>query len=544
MDKLKEHSVAEFFKKNRQMLGLYGKIRSLTTIIHEFVANSIDACEESGILPNIEVKINRLDEEHYEVHVIDNGPGLSEKSVGKALGQLLVGSKFHRLIQMRGQQGIGASGCILFSQMTTGKEIKVISGQKNKKPFYLELGINVSKNEPIEKNFKYLDKEFQGLAISAEYKDVSYNDGPQNAYEYLKRTALANPHITIKFLDPFGNTHIFERSVDKLPKLPVEVKPHIKSVNTDSFLQGFKNSKNNYIIPYLKESFDRTGDRFILDLQCNLKDIDLKKMTRKIIDWGLAEKIIKAIQKTKTIAPRTDALIPISEDYLKSSIKKILNPDMLYVLTRKPTTYKGGYPFQVECAIAYGGNAGYKLKDGTIKTDIMRFANRTPLLFDQGACAITSAINSIEWKRYHLRDFENSQLTIIVNLCSVHIPYTNTGKQAVADEKEIIDEIKLALMTSARAISSHISKIQKVHFKKERKKIFERYAYELAYALHRTINVNEKEVLNKLNIIIDKRLELEDKNEDKIDDNVVVSEKKEIKEKKITDFFDSDEDEK
>ena len=187
----------------------------------------------------------------------------------------------------------------------------------------------------------------------------------------------------------------------------------------------------------------------------------MKKITKRTIDFNTAEKIVKAIQKVKTIAPRTDGLIPIEEEQLKASITSILKPDSLHVVTRKPTTYKGGFPFQIDCAIAYGGDCGRRLKDGTLKSEVMRFSNRTPLLFDQGACAITSAVNSMDWKRYKIKDFDNSPITILINLSSVHIPYTNVGKQAVADEKEIIDEIKLAIMTVARSISTHISRKQK-----------------------------------------------------------------------------------
>lgn len=523
-NKLKEHSIAEFFKKNRQMLGLYGKLRSLTTIIHEYVANSIDACEEAGILPEIEVKIVKLGEEHFEVHVIDNGPGIDEKNLGKALGKLLAGTKFHRLIQMRGQQGIGASGCILFSQMTTGKPSKVVSGN-NGKPIYMEIGINVEKNEPIISNKKYLDKEFNGLAISSEFKEIDYQDSAQNALEYLKRTAIANPHVTIKFLDPSDKLYVFERSITEIPKKPSEIAMHIKCVDPDTLLTNAKSSDAKTVVGYIKDTYDRVGDKFFDELQSNLgKEINIKDMSKKELDWGKAEKIIKAIQKTKTIAPRTDALIPISEESLTASIKTILKPETLYTLTRKPTAYKGGYPFQVEVAISYGGNSGRTLKDGSIKSEIMRFANRTPLLFDPGSCAITSAVNSIEWKRYHIKDFENEPITIVVNLSSVHIPYTNAGKQAVADEQEIIDEIKLALMTSARAISNHISKKMKHGMKLERKKMFERYSYELAYSLEVLTGEKSKDIMPKLEEIILKRLELEDDDDEEI--------KEEIKDKK------------
>jgi len=525
-NKLREHSIAEFFKKNRQMLGLYGKLRSLTTIIHEYVANSIDACEEAGILPEIEVKIVKLGEEHFEVHVIDNGPGIDEKNLGKALGKLLAGTKFHRLIQMRGQQGIGASGCILFSQMTTGKATKVVSGN-NGKPIYMEIGINVEKNEPIVTSKKYLEKEFKGLAISSEFKEIDYQDSAQNALEYLKRTAIANPHVTIKFLDPFDKLYVFERAINEIPKKPIEIPRHIKCVDTDTLLTGAKNSDAKTVVGYMKDAYDRVGDKFFDDLQHELgKDIKIKDMSKRELDWSKAEKIVKAIQKTKTIAPRTDALIPISEDSLTASIKNILKPETLYTLTRKPTAYKGGYPFQVEVAISYGGESGRKMKDGSIKSEIMRFANRTPLLFDPGSCAITNAVNSIEWKRYHIKDFDNEPITVIVSLSSVHIPYTNAGKQAVADEQEIIDEIKLALMTAARAISNHISRKMKHGMKLERKKMFERYSYELAYSLEVLTGEKSKDILPKLEEIILKRLELEDEQDEEIKDEI--KEKKEI----------------
>lgn len=506
---LQEHSVAEFFKKNRQMLGLYGKTRSLTTVVHEFTSNSIDAAEEAGILPDIEVQLKKLDEEYYEVTVTDNGPGLPEKIIGKALGKLLAGTKFHRNLQMRGQQGIGASGAILFSQITTGQPVKVISG--NGKPLYVELKINTEKNEPIILEKKHLDKPFKGLAIKALFKDVQYTDNNQNAFEYLKRTSIANPHVQIRFMDPNDQLFVFERSINKIPRRPIEIKPHIKSVNTDEFLSLAKNSDHRSLSAHIKETYDRVGDKFIEDLQKSLgKELKLEDISVKRLDWNTAEKIVKAIQKTKAISPRTDALIPIEEESLKKSIEKILKPETLSVLTRKPTTYKGGFPFQVEVALAFGGESGRKLKDGTIKMDIMRFANRAPLLFDGGGCAITNAINSVDWKRYNIRDIENSPITVIVNISSVHIPYTGAGKQAIAEEEEVIDEIKLALMTAARYVSTHISRKQQLSMKQEKKKMFHRYAYEIAYSLGVLTKQKSQEIFQKLEKIIEEKLRIEE----------------------------------
>jgi len=543
----KEHSVAEFFKKNRQMLGLFGKVRSLTTIIHEFATNSIDACEEAHILPEIEIKIIELGSEYYEVHVVDNGPGIPEDKIGKALGKLLAGTKFHRLIQTRGQQGIGASGCILFSQMTTGQPVKIISGTGQGKPTYLELTIDTAKNEPKIYSKKVIDTDFKGVAIKAQYKDVVYKDGPQGPFEYIRRLAIANPHVTLKFQEPNGKTTVFERAIKQMPKTPLEIRPHIKSATVDEFLQNAKSSGNKIVTAFMKECYDRVGEKVVDDLADEIKDFKLKELTIRQMDWQSAEKIVKAIQKVKTIAPRTDALIPIEEEYLKKSIVNVLKPESLSVVTRRPTVYHGGYPFQIECAIAYGGDAGRTLKtdEESQKLEIMRFANRAPLLFDAGSCALTKAVQSIDWKRYNIKDLDNIALTIVVNISSVHIPYTSAGKQAVAEEEEIVDEIRQALMQAARNISVHISRKHQLQTKMEKQKVFYRYGEEIADALGFLTGTKKEDINAKLEKIITNKLSIEDleekmkaeKKKAGIEDENKEEKKEKITEKNLTTFF-------
>src|SRR3989344_2839836 len=217
----KEHSVAEFFKKNMQMLGLTGKIKALTTIVHEYVTNSLDACEEAKILPDIEVQIKELGNEYYEITVKDNGPGLTKETVGKALGQLLAGTKFHRMMQMRGQQGIGAAGCTMLSQITTGKATQVITGTGKGPALSLEITIDPKKNQPKVANVVELKNAFKGTAIKAKFKGVKYVNSEQAPLEYLRRTAIANPHAQIKFIAPDKSVTIFERSAKEIPHKPV-----------------------------------------------------------------------------------------------------------------------------------------------------------------------------------------------------------------------------------------------------------------------------------------------------------------------------------
>ena len=105
----REISVSEFFTKNRHLLGFDSPTKALLTTIKEAVDNSLDACEEAGILPDLEVAVETVAESRYRILVTDNGPGIVRKQIPRIFGKLLYGSKFHRLRQSRGQQGIGIS---------------------------------------------------------------------------------------------------------------------------------------------------------------------------------------------------------------------------------------------------------------------------------------------------------------------------------------------------------------------------------------------------------------------------------------------------
>jgi len=535
----KENSVADFFKKNRQMLGLYGKQRTLTTIIHEIVTNSLDACEEAGILPEIEVKISEIGDEFFEIEVIDNGPGIPEDKIGSALGKLLAGTKFHRLVQTRGQQGIGVSGIILFSQITTGKPTKVISGTNNGKTVSLEISIDSKTNSPKITDKHYLDKKFRGLAIKAKFKEIQYRKGQASVDEYLRRTAIANPHATIKFEDPFGEVTEYKRTVKVMPKIPSAVKPHPRGVTVDEMLSLARYTPARKVSSYLTITFDRFGQTAVDNIE-KLIHFDINKDPKKLT-WEEAEEIVHAIKETKFIAPNTDNLVPIGEEFIEKSLKSIVSPEFCFVYTRKPSVYKGGYAFQIEVGLAYGGNAGRlisveipatpakkkKDKNGKViviaeeqetqkevrSSEVIRYANKAPLLFDTGGCAITKTVDSIDWKRYGISNFETSPATIFVNVISVHIPYTSAGKSAIADEEEIVSEIKLALQDVARRLGIYIIQLKREAEKKEKRKVFAKYAPEVVKALVHTTNADGKLLQKNLDRMVLEKLKMDDEAE-------------------------------
>ncbi len=497
----KEHSIAEFFKKNRQMLGFSGKVRSLTMIVHEMITNSIDACEEAGILPEIYVEVKELEPEHYFVTVKDNGPGIPENYVGKALGMMLAGTKFHRYIQQRGQQGIGGSGCTMLSYITTGQPVKAVSYHKGKKKEY-EISIDLKRNKPVVKKLSEEPSEEHGLTVISQYKEVKYEKSNKGPFEYIRRTALANPHATITFKDPFGETSVFPRSVEKNPPRPFEIKPHPLGITTHDLLEFSHRYGKDYrkISAFLQGVFSRVTANKVSELKTIIPEVNFDK-SPKGISWDDAEKLTRAFQKVKWIAPATDSLVPIGKEQVDASFRNIFNPELLVVTERSPKVYRGGIPFAVEVGIAYGGG----VKEAGKKGEVMRFANRVPLLFDISGCAITEVVKNIDWNRYNLRDFDEAPIVVLVNFVSVYVPYTSAGKLAIAPEEDIENEIRFAVMEASRGIQKYISGRKKASEIATKKKVISRYVPQLSSDLSSLTGKNSEKIEEKLMKIIEKK---------------------------------------
>jgi len=430
------------------------------------------------------------------------------------------------------------SGCTMLSQMTTGKASKVITGRQNGKAISLELTIDPKLNEPKMSNLKELEKEFRGTAIQAKFKGTLYRDSDQGPLEYLRRTAIANPHAQISFRDPMGQKFVFKRTHNQIPERPEEIKPHPKGTTVDDVLSYCKNSKGRTVATFLSNDFDRMGAKALEEVKKKVH-FDMNK-DPKSLTWEESEEIIKAFKSIDFIAPTTDALRPIGEDQIRKSLQSIVQPDFLTVLTRKPAVYAGGYPFQVEIAIAYGGNAGRKVGEQT-QMEIMRFANRVPLLFDTGNCALTKAVQTIDWKRYDIKDPETAPVTVFINFISVHIPYTGAGKQAIADEEDVLEEIRLALMQTGRKAGIYIAHKRREAENQQKRQMFYKYIPEITRALSTITKASEPELRKNMEKMVLTKLKLEEAQEaqekarvDKVlkeDDNSFITEPKVEKKK-------------
>ncbi|VVB57297.1 Type 2 DNA topoisomerase 6 subunit B [uncultured archaeon] len=488
----KEHSVAEFFKKNKQMLGFSGKTRSLTIIVHEYVTNSIDAAEEGGILPEITVKVDEIDKlgERYRVSVQDNGPGIPKKHIGKALGQMLAGTKFHRYAQQRGQQGIGATGCTMYAQVTTGKPVKFVSEYDSKR-LVGNISVDIKTNSPNITDMVEEEnpEKKHGLYLEGEFGEVKYDRSLGSVYEYIKRTALANPHVSLTLIEPNGDKVAYPRSVEEVPKKPKETQPHPLGLAVSDLVDlAHREGPNTNISLFLRERLQRVSDAKVAELAGllngttpGLPAVDFNKPSREMT-WPEAEGLVHAfaLPSVKWIAPESNCLRPIGAEQIQKAVAAILAPDFAAVTERPPKIYKGGIPFLVEAAIAWGGNAGHVDSNNQRGGDIMRYANAAPLLFDVSGCAITKAIKDVDWKRYNITDFEQAPITVFVNVVSVHVPYTSAGKQAISDEDEVYQEIKYAIMEVARKVQLHVGGIKREHEQAERRKAILRYVQQLS----------------------------------------------------------------
>lgn len=502
----KEVSITEFFRKNKTHLGYSGKVRSLTTIVHELVTNSLDACEEAGILPEMFLQIKQLGDGHYEFTSRDNGPGIPTKHISNVFGKMLAGTKFHRHVQLRGQQGIGVAGVTLFSQMTTGKPLTIRTCTGDNKVHEVVLLVDVTKNKADIIEEKVYEQAWRGTEIIGEVKGVQFNLGDKGPYEYIRRTAVTNPHLKITFIDPEGRKTVFERASDKIPNPPKEMKPHPKGIDTDELIKTSKMSVARHVGSFLMSSFSRVSAAKVAEIQA-MVSFDLKKNPRKL-QWAEAEEIVKAIDKIDFMAPPTEGLSPIGEDQIRKAVINVLNPEFETVLTRNPTTYSGGVPFQVEVAVAYGGNAGRKVGEET-RSEVMRFANRVPLLFDPGDCALSKSVQSVDWKRYGFRDLDHSPLTIFVNLVSMYVPYTSAGKQSVADLDDITKEVRFALMDVGRRFQRYHSKKRREIEREARLNALLKYTTELAPTIAEITGGDEKKLLKKLDDLIRRKLRYE-----------------------------------
>ena len=475
--KQKQISISEFFEKNKHFLGFDTLQRAVITAVKEAVDNSLDACEEARILPTIKVEINKLKGDKLELICQDNGPGIPRNSVENVFGKFLLGSRFHAIRQTRGQQGIGITGVVMYSQLTTGSKTHVISKIKaDSSAVHVDLGLDTRKNKATKSNeirdvwFEDGEEVVSGLKIKTVMK-AKYQRGRQSVHQYLRMTSIVNPHATIQLIVRDSDGEIIDqghwiRTTEKLPRVVEEIKPHPHGIHLGQLQRMLKEADERKLTSFLRHNFSGVSMRAAKEI---LGKAELEEGRTPVrIKADEAQAMLDSFQEVKLLAPPTDCLSPIEEILIKKGLSKAIDSRFASTVTRKPAVSQGN-PFQIEVGLVFGGDLA---ADGPI--EVLRFANRVPLMYQQGGCLLTKALESVDWKRYGLdhpggKGLPKGPAAVLIHLASTNVQFTSEAKEAVSDNEEVFEEIRKAMLEVGRGLKNHLKK------SKQRKKAQEKF---------------------------------------------------------------------
>lgn len=469
-----------FFWENPQMLGFSNPARATVMAVKEIIDNALDACEDVGVLP--EIHINLASEgDIFTIYAKDNGSGIPPDSVESAFGELLFGSKFDVYKQTRGQQGIGVSAAFLWSQKTTGEPVRVITKTKDGDAWQFTLGaegrgvIKVISKRRVSTTFEHgtvIEMKFRGSWQSKRHLLI-----------YLEGVALANPHANIS-VRLNGEEIVFRRRSNELPHIPREVSRHPHAI--DVGLVEEIAMMNNYrkLASLLMDNFalGRTSIKKI-EQKCPFINNSPKQVSKQQL-----KKLVDVIKSMKFPLPPSECLSPLGEEIIHETLQRY-NPQLVSAVKRHVSIYNG-HPFVVECGIAYGGDID--------EFKLFRVANRVPLVYDEGACGLTTAVRSINWKNYGFKqsknEFPNEKIVIFVHYCSTSVPFGNQAKTYIVSDENIVKEVRLAIQQALRDLSKRVVRRRKKEKEREVMEKKVRLALQLFAKVRDVLEVDDPDI--------------------------------------------------
>jgi len=433
----------------------------------------------------------------YEFTIFDNGIGMVPSDLEK-FGIYLASSKSEKLRQTRGSQGFGAPSAFSDAQNTTGKPIFTISKHhKADKATVADYYTTTANTKDYVAGPKKMDLPFkQGTYIRLHYLNIQYRRG--YADEYAEMASLLNSHVTVVFIDPYGDLHIYPRRVNSFPDEPKYAKPHPASIRIGEFQDILRETEHRTVQSFLTQAFVRMSNSKAKDIISNTNEV-LKTRGMKLIDSSQepstlsklqVELLYRSFSSEDYYAPPTDTVVPVGEEVFERTVQMAYNPDFITAVTRSPTSGKG-LSFSVEVCIAYGGD----IKPASSSPVVLkRFVNRVPKMRDNSDCATWKAAAMVNWKNYKLDTFDNGlpkgPLLVFIHVCGayVHVMFKGQSKQALAEDEVLLKEIKLALEEAGRSFRRYMSKKEKARRKAKRAGVLAMYADQFADSLVSIVN--------------------------------------------------------
>ncbi|MBI1862190.1 MAG: DNA topoisomerase VI subunit B [Deltaproteobacteria bacterium] len=468
--KITTSSTAEYFSKNLQQVGFSSPTKAVLTTLKEAVDNSLDACEDAEILPELSISVEKIgagtlkNTDLVKIRVEDNGPGIEVDDLSKVFGEYLASSKFGRGRCSRGQQGIGISAATTWAQLTSAKGVTVITRTpKMRQAVSALVEVDIKNNKGVLKDKKTLSWDRpHGVSVEFVIDGRIQLNGEGGLLTYMTGTALVNPHVNLKFkvLDQPWQT--IKRVTDRAPDVPEATEPHPHTMKLGEFIAHSHLFGRSTAATWLKKGFSRITDNAIGEFVKNGMNKKLTDTSVDKLNEANFKDIFAAIQKTELMSPSTRSVMTIGEEAFSKSVRRLGEVDFFAVVTRKPTIcdYK---PVAVEVAVARLKDGNAPSQDGEAPpSSVLRFANRVPLQFDKSACAMTKAVETVNWRAYGLAQPRDSvpmgPYVIAISLVSPFIKFKNASKETVDASDELVEEIRRALMQAGQRLSRHIRK--------------------------------------------------------------------------------------
>jgi len=507
-------SPAEFFAENQAIAGFDNLGKSLYTSIRELVENSLDACESVNILPDILLKIEEMDQKqfnkirgvsngkdglvdeglflkkgsssssavpvtqnennekpnkkksrnedaYFRISVRDNGCGMVHSAIPNLLGRVLSGSKYG-VRQTRGKYGLGGKMCLIWSKKSTGMPINIKTSHVKSTGSISTciLDINIYKNEPkvIEHKKRNNSENWKGTEIEILIAGA-WSSYKSRIVQYLQQLAIITPYAKIEMQYSKMNdskkdmTIRYDRRSEQMPPPAREVKHHPSSVNNLLIQQLLDKSTSKTLLRFFCDDLSGVtpsiAKRVIKELGNGYKESMLpSKLNGKQIT-----RLVQLLRSVELFRPPDGScLSPLGEYNLNLGIRKVIEPEIVATARDRPSAYEG-HPFIVEAAISLGGKTA---KEGI---NVIRFANRIPLLFEAGADVSTRVAQSkIKWSAYKI-DHKKDKIGCFVSIVSTKIPFKGTGKEYIGDDiTEIQASVKRALQSCCQQLRSQLVK--------------------------------------------------------------------------------------
>ncbi|XP_021593188.1 DNA topoisomerase 6 subunit B isoform X2 [Manihot esculenta] len=420
----------------------------------------------------------------YRVTCKDNGKGMPHDDIPNMFGRVLSGTKYG-LKQTRGKFGLGAKMALIWSKMSTGLPIEISSSMKNQNYIsFCRLDIDIHRNVPHihfhEKRKN--DDRWHGAEIQVVIEG-NWTTYRSKMLHYMRQMAVITPYaqFLFKFISDTSDKNVtinFARRTDVMPPVPLETKHHPSSVDLLLIKRLIAETSKQNLLQFLQHEFVNIGKAHAERLIGEMGPEFSPKMPIKSLTDQQIVRIHQLFRQAKFDDPTGDCLSPAGEYNLRLGIIKELHPDMVATYSSSAQVFEG-HPFLVEAGVSVGG------KDVKQGLNIFRFANRIPLLFEQGADVVTrTALKRINWASYKINQIQD-KIGVFVSIVSTKIPFKGTGKEYIGDDiTEIATAVKYAIQQCCIQLKSKIMKKMQAREQQERKRNLSKYIPDASGAVY------------------------------------------------------------